>query len=181
MPLAQDGGLVDNWEAHWGDYASTAEDNPAQRFRRTVAFELLERHGRSQRLFDIGAGQGDLLAATSGRSPDAQLAGAELSATGVSEAARKVPAARVVQRNLLVESGTVEGLERWATHTVCSEVLEHVDDPVKLLRNAMAFLGPRCRVVITVPGGPRSAFDKHIGHRRHYDRQSLGAVLAGPA
>ena len=30
------------------------------------------------------------------------------------------------------------------------------------------------------PRWPRSAFDKHIGHRRHYDRDSLAAVLTRP-
>ena len=44
-------------------------------------------------------------------------------------------------------------------------------------RRCCATLGrtspPGCRVVITVPGGPRSAFDKHIGHRRHFDRASI--------
>ncbi len=28
-----------------------------------------------------------------------------------------------------------------------------------------------------MPAGPRSAFDKHIGHRRHFDRPSLEGVL----
>ena len=57
-------------------------------------------------------------------------------------------------------------------------MLEHVDDPVRLLANARPFLAPGCRLVVTVPGGPRSAFDRHIGHRRHYDRRSITAVLA---
>ena len=56
----------------------------------------------------------------------------------------------------------------WATHAVCSEVLEHVDEPVVLLRNARSWLAPGCRLVVTVPGGPMSAFDRHIGHRRHF-------------
>jgi hypothetical protein len=34
-----------------------------------------------------------------------------------------------------------------------------------------------CRLVVTVPGGPRSAFDEHIGHRRHFTPDSLRSVL----
>jgi hypothetical protein len=29
-------------------------------------------------------------------------------------------------------------------------------------------MGPGCKLVITAPGGPMSAFDKHIGHRKHF-------------
>ena len=101
----------------------------------------------------------------------------ELSATGVAETSRKVPDALVLQGNLLHGAPADERLHGWATHAVCSEVLEHVDDPALLMRNALPLLAPGCRVVVTVPGGPRSAFDKHIGHRRHYDRTSLEAVL----
>ena len=31
--------------------------------------------------------------------------------------------------------------------------------------------------MVTVPGGPRTAFDRHIGHRRHYTTDALRAVL----
>ncbi len=32
-------------------------------------------------------------------------------------------------------------------------------------------------MVITVPGGPRSAFDRHIGHRRHFTTTRLHRLL----
>jgi hypothetical protein len=32
-------------------------------------------------------------------------------------------------------------------------------------------------LVITVPGGPMSAFDKEIGHRRHFTKESITSVL----
>ena len=60
---------------------------------------------------------------------------------------------------------------------MCSEVLEHVDHPDLLLRNASEYLAKGCRLVITVPGGPMSAFDRHIGHRRHYTPESLRDLL----
>ena len=36
---------------------------------------------------------------------------------------------------------------------------------------------PGCRVIITVPGGPRSAFDRHIGHRMHYTPAMLAELI----
>jgi SAM-dependent methyltransferase len=67
--------------------------------------------------------------------------------------------------------------QRAASFAVCSEVLEHVDDPATLLRNAASLAAPGCRLVVTVPGGVRTAFDRHIGHREHFSRQRLRAVI----
>jgi SAM-dependent methyltransferase len=168
---------VDNWERHWNDFSDAAGQNPAQRYRRRTIFQALDRLGPPERLIDIGSGQGDLLAATRERWPSAELAGLELSAEGVDVARAKVPSARLLQWNLLVDGAAPAGLDRWATHAVCSEVLEHVDDPVQLLSNAIPFLAPACVVVVTVPGGPMSAFDRYIGHRRHFSVDVLRAVL----
>ena len=64
-----------------------------------------------------------------------------------------------------------------ATYAVCTEVLEHVDDPVTLIRNARALLAPGCHLVVTVPGGPRSAFDHYWGHFQHFTARKLNQVL----
>ncbi len=61
----------------------------------------------------------------------------------------------------------------WADFAVCSEVLEHLDDPVLFLKNSAALMSPGCKLIVTVPGGPMSAFDKHIGHRRHFSKLDL--------
>jgi len=84
--------------------------------------------------------------------------------------------ARFVERNLLKPVG-LDPDQPLADYAVCSEVLEHVDDPTMLLRNAMSLLAPGARVVVTVPGGPRSAFDRHIGHFRHFTAAYLHQVL----
>jgi hypothetical protein len=65
----------------------------------------------------------------------------------------------------------------WATHAVCSEVLEHLDDPVAMLKNVRPLLAAGCRLIVTVPAGPMSAFDAHIGHRRHFRARLLEETL----
>jgi len=167
----------DDWDDHWTEFGDANERNPAQRYRRLLALFLLGRYEQPERLLDIGSGSGELLAAAGRRWPSTQLAGLELSAAGVAESARKVPSARVRVCDLLSDPRPAAGEAKWATHAVCSEVLEHVNDPVTLLRNARGWLAPECRVVVTVPGGPMSAFDRHIGHRRHFSPADLGAVM----
>ncbi|MGZ4688298.1 MAG: class I SAM-dependent methyltransferase [Acidimicrobiia bacterium] len=168
---------ADDWEQHWTEYAESAGLNPAQRYRQRLIVRALRQSGTPTRILDIGSGQGDLLAVLGREWPQAELAGVELSASGVECARSKMPSAQFVQRNLLEAHEPPAGLEHWASHGVCSEVLEHVDEPRELLRNAGAFLGPGAGLVVTVPAGPRSAFDRHIGHRRHYTSAQLSDLL----
>jgi len=111
------------------------------------------------------------------QAPRAQFLGLELSRTGVDTASRRVPSARFLQRDLLSPARPGDGLDFLATHALCSDVLEHLDDPGLLLRNAAAYMAPGCKLVATVPGGWYSAFYGHIGHRRHYTPAQLTGLL----
>ncbi len=164
--------LKDNWDAHWTKYAASAEQNPAQLYRRKLIFDLL---GTStpERILDIGSGQGDFARDVQSVYPQAKLLGLELSQAGVQIAQKKMPSAEFIQRNLMEPAETPERYRGWATHAVCSEMLEHVDEPSTVLKNIAPFLQKDCRLVVTVPAGPISAFDKHIGHRRHFTKQLL--------
>jgi SAM-dependent methyltransferase len=167
----------DDWETHWESFAASAQRNPAQAFRRRVVLALLAAHGPPQRYLDIGSGQGDLAVAVAGRWTDAEISGVELSRRGVDIAARKLPRRRFHQFDLLSDRAPLAGYEAWATHATCSEVLEHVDEPGAFLASAQRWLAPGALLVVTVPGGPMSAFDRHIGHRRHYTADGLSSLL----
>lgn len=168
---------VDDWDRHWSDYAQSAKSNPAQQYRKRLLFSLLNLGAAEARVLDIGSGQGDFAFDLQRRYSEAKLLGLELSATGVEIARKRIPSGTFLQRNLLAPLAPDEAHGGWATHAVCSEVLEHVDDPAALLRNAAHYMDPNCRLVVTVPGGPMSAFDRHIGHRVHYTPESLRALL----
>jgi SAM-dependent methyltransferase len=168
---------VDDWDTHWERLGAASESNPAQAYRRALALFLLGRREAPKRLLDIGSGTGALLEAAKRRWPTAGLAGVDLSPGVVAAAQRRVPSARLRACDLLREPIPTAAEAGWATHAVCSEVLEHVNDPVLLLRNARAWLAPGCRIVVTVPGGPMSVYDRHIGHRRHFTQRDLAEVM----
>jgi 2-polyprenyl-3-methyl-5-hydroxy-6-metoxy-1,4-benzoquinol methylase len=173
----------DEWDAHWESFGDAAEDNPANRYRHRLIFDRLEPVRPGDRLLDIGSGQGEFALLAANRHPELTVRGIEYSATGVERARQRASRLQLGvtfdQRDLLIGS-QLDGHDRgWADLAVCSEVLEHVDDPALLLRNALGYLKPGCRLVVTVPGGPRSAFDRHIGHRRHFDARRLRQLLAG--
>jgi 2-polyprenyl-3-methyl-5-hydroxy-6-metoxy-1,4-benzoquinol methylase len=167
----------DDWDQHWIGMADSASRNPAQAMRRRLVRGLLSA-GPGARILDVGCGQGDLVAELRRHHPSAELRGIDYSQYGVDVASAKVPGARFEQCDLLQPGDPGREMAAWATHAVCSEVLEHVDEPEVLLVNAKAYLAPGCRLVVTVPGGPMSAFDRHIGHRRHFTPASLRATLA---
>jgi SAM-dependent methyltransferase len=129
------------------------------------------------RILDIGSGQGDQILELRSRYPDAELCGIDYSQAGVEIARVKVPTATFIRRDLVLPEGPPPSLKKWATYSICSEVLEHVDDPRALLTNAIEYMAEGCRLVVTVPGGPMSAFDRHLGHRRHFTADSLREVL----
>ena len=170
---------LDDWDRHWRDYAESAARNPAQAYRRRLVLRLLASSGNGipARVLDIGSGTGDLAAEIRNAFPAADLLGLDVSAAAVEHAAQKVPAATFLQRDLVSGSDPEPAYRGWATHAVCSEVLEHVDDPEALLANARAYLAAGCRLIVTVPGGPMSAFDRHIGHRQHFTAKSARALL----
>jgi SAM-dependent methyltransferase len=169
----------DDWDTHWANFAEVAERNPAQTYRRRIVLGLLDGAGRPSRYLDIGSGQGDLSVAVAQRWPEADVAGIELSGKGVEIASAKLPRGRFAQFDLLGGAPPLDGFVGWATHATCSEVLEHVDEPGAFLESARSWLAPDATLIVTVPGGPMSAFDRHVGHRTHYTIESLTALLEG--
>jgi 2-polyprenyl-3-methyl-5-hydroxy-6-metoxy-1,4-benzoquinol methylase len=170
-----------SWDEYWSEFGEAAYANPANLYRERLILGYLGRPGPGARILDIGSGQGELILRLSERFPDAECRGIEYSESGVHRSRRMaaqlgVPV-RFTQRDLLHAADVDSSDQAWASHALCSEVLEHVDEPWVLLRNAVTYLAPGCRVVITVPAGPRSAFDRYIGHRRHFTPRRLRSVL----
>ncbi len=176
-PVSAPVASIDNWESHWSEYSDAASDNPAQEYRRMLISACIQQSGAPKRILDIGSGQGDLLVSLRDQWSDAELAGLELSAEGVRRGREKVASARFFQIDLMTATEVPPELERWADVAVCSEVLEHVDDPARLLRTATRCIAPGGLLVVTVPGGPRTAFDRFIGHRRHFEPAALRSIL----
>ena len=167
----------DDWDAHWDQYALAAEYNPAQAYRRRLVLRALERSSLPERLLDVGSGQGDFLLDAARRWPQAELVGLEASQRGNEIAQVKLPSASFELVDLSSDVPPAPALAGWATHAVCSEVLEHVDHPTSFLRQVRAYLEPGATLVVTVPGGSMSAFDERIGHRRHYSPELLRQTL----
>jgi len=170
----------DDWDSHWQRYADVASLNPAQRFRHSTMIRLLaaSRTMAHARLLDVGSGQGDFLVQAAARWPECRLCGFEMSATGVAITRRKLPSSEAYSVDLFHPGPEARPFLGWATHAVCSEVLEHVDEPAKFLAAAAQYMAPGGIMIVTVPGGPMSSFDRHIGHRQHFTPHLLKQVFS---
>jgi SAM-dependent methyltransferase len=169
-----------DWDHHWDAYGEVEEANPASDYRQALIVRLLGRPAAGSTVLDIGSGQGRFALRLQETYPDVAVWGVEYSAEGVmrsrEHAARRGSAAKFRQVDLLQPTTLADG-QPPAAYAVCSEVLEHVADPVTAIRNARALLAPGCELLVTVPGGPRSAFDRHIGHFQHFTAGKLRQVL----
>jgi 2-polyprenyl-3-methyl-5-hydroxy-6-metoxy-1,4-benzoquinol methylase len=167
---------VDNWDEHWAQFAGSVANNPAQHYRHGLVAKLVSQ-ARPKRVLDIGSGSGDLLVWLDKVCPAAELVGLEMSQVGVDQASARVPRAQIHRVDLLSETTdpVVTGIA--ADVAVCCEVLEHLDDPRTFLERAKKAMSPGATLIVTVPGGPRSAFDRLIGHRRHYAPAEIAALL----
>jgi 2-polyprenyl-3-methyl-5-hydroxy-6-metoxy-1,4-benzoquinol methylase len=171
----------DDWDHHWDAYGEAAEGNPANLYRRKLILSLLGQPLPGESLLDIGSGQGEFAIAFKKLHPQTDVWGVEYSTRGVMRSRQAATAAgvvvRFVQRDLL-QPVELEAGQPAASYAVCSEVLEHVAEPTVLIRHALSLLAPGAKLVVTVPGGPRSAFDRHIGHYRHFKASTLRSTLA---
>src|SRR5437870_172596 len=135
---------TDDWDEHWEAYAATNALNPAQTYRQKLVFEMLglEKSPGPVRLLDLGSGSGAFAAQVVSTRADAEVLGLDLSTSGVEMARRHVPRGTFFQQDFTRPMAIDPKFNGWATHAVCAEVLEHLDDPVAVLRNVRTLLAP---------------------------------------
>lgn len=175
MSKAQDGGSAD-WDAHWPKVASWMQTNPAYKYRQKLIWRTLALPAAPTpiRVLDIGCGDGSFLRSVAAFRADATLAGLDGSEEGLAIARSALTGAMLDRVDLLALPSDVSArLGGFASHALCSEVIEHVDEPVRLLAAIRPLMAPDGALVVTVPAGPMSAFDRHVGHRKHYSADTL--------
>lgn len=100
-------------------------------------------------VLDLGCGNGELLAALAARYPGAQLVGVE-----VSRGRARTAAARLGGRAQVAQtpgSGRLPLADRSFDLVLVTEVIEHLKDPLSLLREVRRLLAPGGRLAVTAP------------------------------
>ena len=168
----------DIWSEHWQAYANSAGENPAAKMRHAIILERLQSlPEKPGLLLDVGSGQGDCLYRAVASQCAKKYVGFELSEVGVSISRSKVPQAEFFQVDLFSPPNDISWLIGQCDVVICSDVIEHVDEPEDFCCLLKDYLKPGAYLYVTVPGGPMSDFDRHIGHRTHYDEASIIRLL----
>jgi SAM-dependent methyltransferase len=112
--------------------------------------------------------------------PAAVVHGADVSPAALVRARSACREAHLFELDLASLDFDAEQADRFGRFDVviCSEVLEHLADDALGLERLGKFLAPGGQLIMSVPGGERTRFDRAIGHLRHYDRRSLARRIA---
>jgi 2-polyprenyl-3-methyl-5-hydroxy-6-metoxy-1,4-benzoquinol methylase len=168
------------YDQMWKDYGHLDAVSPAAFHRRRVIVQLAKQHARQARtILDVGCGQGELLRELSDAIPSARVHGADLSEQSLVDSRRRNPTFDLFELNITHDRFATQYSARFSAFDflVCSEVLEHIPDHELAARHLLELLRPSGVAIVTVPGGKMSAFDKVIGHQRHYTRAKLDQLL----
>jgi glycosyltransferase involved in cell wall biosynthesis len=76
--------------------------------------------------------------------------------------------------------GDLAGLENCFDTVLCLNVLEHLDEPGRLLQSLAPTVRPGGSLLVLVPNVPGvfGSLDLKMGHKRRYTRETIGALLA---
>jgi SAM-dependent methyltransferase len=137
--------------------------------------ELRATRGRPLSVLDFGCG--------TGRGVSVPLAEAGDVVHGVDTHREAIARARAAHAapNLTFSDESAEDLRRRGARfdvIVCSEVLEHLDDPGRCLRDLRALVAEDGRLLVTVPNGI-GAYETLMRVRRALDRVGVGRAVDG--
>ena len=145
----------------------------APRFRARVIRDEIARH-QPRSLVDVGCGDGGLLAAIRSAVPGASLAGIDLSETQIEMNRKVMPDVEWYAGDL--EAGLT--LPQRFDAITASEVIEHLVDPGRFLRNMARLTSEGAVLVLSTQSGRVGETEKHVGHIRHFSRAEMTALLA---
>ncbi|MBI1934770.1 class I SAM-dependent methyltransferase, partial [Candidatus Peregrinibacteria bacterium] len=129
------------------------------------------------RIIDVGCGNGSLLRQLERAFPTAVLAGIDGYAQALSHCRKRSTHATLIQEDIL-------HLERLPASepfdvAILADVLEHCDEPERVLRGVRSILAKDGIVIATVPASMLlwSDRDVFLGHRKRYNRSEFEALF----
>jgi 2-polyprenyl-3-methyl-5-hydroxy-6-metoxy-1,4-benzoquinol methylase len=154
------------WRGVWG---GIQQSGPVHRHTREDLVRVVSRLGGVRTILDVGCGSGDNLAGLAALKRY-DLAGTDISKEALQLAQQRVPSARLLELN--VEH---DALSEQFDLVVSVQVLEHIEDDVRAIRN-IAAMSSRYVFTSTIAGRMRPS-ERAIGHVRNYTRDELTRKL----
>ena len=150
---------------------------PAPKMRVRQILSLIgEELGAAGTVCDFGCGNGGLLHEIASTYPGLMLQGIDLSGPQIDENRRIMPDCLWAQADLTAEHYRYP----FGVHcdlAVSSEVIEHLDDPLRYLKNISTSLRANGALVLTTQSGPVHETERHVGHVRHWTSEEMVVLL----
>ncbi|MFZ1994351.1 MAG: methyltransferase domain-containing protein [Solirubrobacteraceae bacterium] len=143
------------------------------RWTRTAILDGIGGVAHAATIADVGCSTGHLLHDLRERYPRARLVGVDLIGSGLEKAHGLVPSAALLRADacdLPLADAAVDAV-------VSANLLEHVPDDRRALREFARILRPGAKAAIVVPAGPGTYdyYDRFLGHERRYARRELSS------
>jgi SAM-dependent methyltransferase len=160
------------YDEFWRSCPDFSRYNPGVLHRRREILRLL-RSVPHRELLDVGCGDGELILwLRSVLEPGTRFEGADLSPEVVEDNAKRLPFARFHALDL-EQASLADSFEA----VVCTEVVEHLDDRPRALRNLASMVAPGGHLILTCPTGKLHATEKNFGHISHPSPHELRGQL----
>jgi 2-polyprenyl-3-methyl-5-hydroxy-6-metoxy-1,4-benzoquinol methylase len=157
-----------DYDEQWSRLSDFIKYNPGARHRRRLIADAITRLPQASTVLEVGCGPGELIMDLKRLCPSARLSGLDLSTVAI-EACRRAHPDVTFHVADIVESALDSSFDL----VVCSEVTEHVDDPLRALRNMRAMTTDGGFLVLTTPHGRIHSTELAIGHVKHPTRSEL--------
>jgi SAM-dependent methyltransferase len=130
------------------------------------------------KVVDLGSGGGELLAEVHGRCPGVALSGIDIATAQVESNRRRQPAIDWHVADLDAPDAVPPALRGAFDVVIASELIEHLDHPERLLRNARDLARPaEGHLLLSTQSGPLRETERRVGHRRHWSRVEIRTAL----
>jgi SAM-dependent methyltransferase len=164
---------ADSYDEQWNRLHDCIQLNTGARHRRRLLEETLKQTNLTQPMvIDAGCLLGFNVSAIISALPDSKITGIDFSATAIEGATRRFPSHHWNVINLNSPSELFS-----ADVVVCTEVVEHVDDPMLLLQNLNAMVRREGFLVLTTQSGKINRTEKIVGHLQHFKINQLEESL----
>lgn len=172
----------ETWNNYWEEFVSEQNSVPTVRWRCRILINLIKKLSvslPSHHIIDFGSGPGLLLRKLTDIFPQSYFTGLEQSESAISYASSQYSQTPIqyIQVNLLSSTDTKIDTSIKGDLCICTEVLEHIEETDIFLKNCCNYMTPNSTFIVTVPGGPQTAFSRHLGHVQHYTPERLKSIL----
>jgi SAM-dependent methyltransferase len=146
----------------------------APRFRVSTILEILRVEPVSS-VADLGCGNGQLLLDIRRHFPMVRLAGFDIAASQLEANRLRNPEIEWITCDLSNPKPLPEGN---FDAVIASEIIEHFDEPIRLLHHARELVKPGGRCILSTQSGPVHETERRVGHVRHFSAGDMAALLS---